>query len=78
MLPSLTPGRVVVAIHKKWDIGDVVIARVRQIEVIKRVSSFSVSKVCLKGDNRNHSQDEDVYESQVIAKVVWPRGLTKV
>jgi phage repressor protein C with HTH and peptisase S24 domain len=79
MLPTLSPGRVVLAtgwhgpLHKE----DVVIIRHRGLEKVKRVQHISETGLFVQGDNRTRSTDSHTFGwldlDTVVGKVVWPR-----
>jgi len=74
MLPTLAEGAVVVGITKQPCVGDVVIAKVNKLEVIKRVKSIDDSGLFLVGDNPGLSTDSRAYgliqESDVLAVIM--------
>jgi len=74
MLPTLAEGAVVVGITKHPRVGDIVIAKVSKLEVIKRVKTIDDNGVFLVGDNPGHSTDSREYgliqESDVLGVIV--------
>jgi nickel-type superoxide dismutase maturation protease len=74
MLPTLKPGKLVIAVRKKPKVGDIVIAKVGDREVIKRVVSITEQGFELRGDNALHSTDSRKYglvdSNSIIAAVV--------
>lgn len=75
MLPSLRQGSIVFAWRfKKPKVGDIVIAKLGDVEVIKRVFSYNKSGYYLLGDNLSCSTDSRkhgrVPSSKVIAVVI--------
>lgn len=81
MVPTLAENQIVVARIKPFSVGDVVIAWVGGVEVIKRIKHYDVSAdlVFLRGDNEADSTDSRHYgavAAQVVSGVVvWPRNL---
>lgn len=78
MLPTLRPGQVVwISQSRHFKVGDVVVAYVNRIEVIKRVAEVKDGKVFLVGDNPHQSSDSRQYgwvvDVHIMGKVVWPR-----
>ncbi|MGD8373579.1 MAG: S26 family signal peptidase [Candidatus Woesebacteria bacterium] len=78
MLPSFKPGRLVLALRcKNPKIGDVVIAKINEREVIKRVFSYNKSGYFLLGDNILHSTDSRKYgfvpANKIIGRVIGGR-----
>lgn len=63
MSPSIVAGSMVVGIKKTPNINDIVIARVKNKEVIKRVRSIDNDAVFLVGDNSLESTDSREYGS---------------
>ena len=61
MTPRYYPGAVLVARTMQPKVGDVVIARVNEREVVKRVEKLDREKVFLVGDNRLESTDSREY-----------------
>lgn len=78
MVPRLEPGRLIVAAkwRKHFRPGDVVIARYRGREIIKRIERIEPSRIFVIGDNLGQSTDSRHFgwlsRRDVIAKVVWP------
>lgn len=75
MLPSLRQGSIVFAWRfKKPKVGDIVIAKLGDVEVIKRVFSYNKGGYYLLGDNLSHSTDSRkhgrVPPSKIIAVVI--------
>jgi phage repressor protein C with HTH and peptisase S24 domain len=62
MAPAYPPGSIVFAWRKrKPRVGDVVIVRHHQTELIKRISQLSTDHVYLLGDNPDSSTDSRHY-----------------
>ena len=61
MEPSLHDGDIVIAYRKKPTIGDIVIAKVKGREVIKRMTNQSPTALFLQGDNVGASTDSRQY-----------------
>lgn len=79
MLPTLSPGRVVLATgwHGSLRKEDVVIIRHRGLEKVKRVQRITETGLFVQGDNHARSTDSHTFGwldlDTVIGKVVWPR-----
>ena len=78
MLPTLVPGRVVLAVRpRNIRAGDVVVVRHDGLEKIKRVRDIQSDKVFLTGDNFLHSTDSRDFgwldTGLVVARVIWPK-----
>jgi phage repressor protein C with HTH and peptisase S24 domain len=78
MLPTLHQGEIVVAIKTKQVTGgDVVIAKLDNREVIKRVIGINNGAYYLVGDNSEQSTDSrtkgTVTRADILGRVVWPR-----
>lgn len=82
MLPTLKPGAYVLARtdRKKLSVGDIVIFRRNEREMIKRVSIIAPDGLFLLGDNATYSTDSRTYGwiqlEQICGRVIWPRGLS--
>ena len=61
MIPTLYAGDIVIAVKKQPAQGDIVIAKVGDREVIKRVHSASPTSLYLVGDNAMASTDSRSY-----------------
>ena len=72
MSSTLKEGQIVIARHKDFAIGDVVIAKVEGREVIKKVISKEPN-IILEGDNKNSAKYDDVKESDILGVVIWPK-----
>lgn len=74
MLPGLTEGTVVVGAKREPHIGDIVVARIKGREVIKRVKTIEGSGVFLVGDNAGQSTDSRDYglikKSDILAVIM--------
>ena len=57
MLPGLVPGTIVVAFRRQPRRGDVVIAHMGTVDVVKRVEKVENGRYYLLGDNRDESVD---------------------
>lgn len=78
MMPTIEPGRLlVVTRNSKIKKGNIVIAKVGEREIVKRVSDVKSSKVYILGDNPIGSTDSRDFgwlsEDQIIGKIVWPQ-----
>jgi nickel-type superoxide dismutase maturation protease len=80
MLPTLKEGYEVIcylwAYHKTPPkVGDLVIAKIKHLEIIKRVMLVRDDEVYLKGDNEQQSTDSRnfgwINNRQVKGKAVW-------
>lgn len=80
MRPTLNNGQITI-ILKTLNIrdGDIVMAKIKNSEVIKRVTSLDRYKVFLEGDNKNHSTDSRHYGavpiSNIIGRLIYPRNI---
>lgn len=79
MLPALWPGRIVFGWGPaKPRVGDMVILSHDGLEKIKRVHRIDGQRLYIMGDNSQASTDSRhfgwIHESQVLARVVWPRA----
>lgn len=77
MSPTLKEGWVLVC-HRSSRVafGDVVIARKRGTEIVKRVIEVKKNKVHVAGDHHGHDGSHDagwVHLKDVVARVIWPR-----
>lgn len=81
MLPTLSPGQIVVSLPFAYVEGDVVLAMARDREVIKRVADIDhmTGKVSVLGDNIQFSTDSRQYGAldpqYILGRVVWPTGI---
>lgn len=77
MLPNFHPGAIVLGLrHRRPKIGDVIIARHRDLEIIKRVKQIDDRGYFLLGDNPAESSDSRTYgwfDHQAIKAVVVGR-----
>jgi len=75
MLPTIADGSIVIAIKRPAQLNDIVVATVDGLEVIKRVTDSSGTKVFLSGDNTKASRDSRIYgyidARSIIGIVVW-------
>lgn len=78
MVPRLEPGRLIFAARwrRKVQPGDVVIARYKGREIIKRVERTEPNRIFVIGDNLIQSTDSRHFgwlsRKDIVAKVVWP------
>lgn len=61
MAPTLQSGQVVAGWRRRFAVGDIVLARQANREVVKRVKSIKDGRVYLVGDNSEDSQDSRHY-----------------
>jgi phage repressor protein C with HTH and peptisase S24 domain len=78
MMPTIEPGKLLVASRtSKIKKGNLVIAKVDEREIVKRVSEVKHSKIYVLGDNSNASTDSREFgwlnKSQIIGKIIWPQ-----
>ena len=79
MEPTLSPSaRVLLLRARSVRLGDVVVVRVNDLTMVKRVTAFtSDGLLFLEGDNASSSWDSrqfgPVARSQIVGRVVWPR-----
>lgn len=74
MLPALKQGNIVLAVKKrKFKIDDIVILKINNKEVIKRIKKIKNSQVFLEGDNKEQSTDSRewgyIKKSKILGKV---------
>ena len=83
MYPTLKPGQNLISfnwayINRKPEVGDLVIIKIKEREMVKRVGSVSSNQVFVKGDNNQESTDSrhfgPVSMDQVMGKVIWYYG----
>lgn len=79
MLPTLPPGRIVVAVHRRMRPGTVVVIQHEGREKIKRIHAIEGARVYVLGDNPEASTDSRHFGwlpgSNVLGVVIWPRHL---
>jgi nickel-type superoxide dismutase maturation protease len=79
MLPSLTPGSIVIGMktHRRLKVGRLVVVQHNGLEKIKRINRLEGDKVYVLGDNPGASTDSRHFGwlelKDVKAVVVWPR-----
>ena len=62
MLPVLAPGQIIIAVTKpRYSVGDIVIVRLAEREVIKRIAGMTKETAWLEGDNAMSSTDSRHY-----------------
>ena len=72
MLPTLKPGRIILARKKSYGPGDIVIACIDGMEVIKRVQALE-PRIILEGDNPSSAHYGDVSKTSIQGVLIWPR-----
>ena len=78
MLPTLKPGQTVYAWNSRnFKVGQVVVAFINGIEIVKRISRIENGQVYLEGDNKDPKDGGKSYgplpETRIEAVVFWPR-----
>lgn len=78
MLPTLRPGRVVIAVQSySLRPGDVVIVKHEGLEKIKRLTNVQNDQFYVLGDNEAYSTDSRHFgwlsRAALLGKIVWPR-----
>jgi phage repressor protein C with HTH and peptisase S24 domain len=62
MLPTYQPGAVLFGWRRrKLKVGDIVIAKHKEIEIVKRITHIESAGYFLKGDNPQQSSDSRTY-----------------
>ncbi len=80
MIPTLKEGYEVIC--NRWaylktppKVGDLVVAKIKDLEIIKRVMFVRDDEVYLKGDNEQQSTDSRnfgwINNRQIIGKAIW-------
>jgi len=72
MVPTLRDGQLVISVSKKYQSGDIVIARQNSLEIIKRLF-VNESKITLVGDNPSSAKYENIAEGDIVGVVIWPK-----
>lgn len=71
MLPTLRPGRIVVATsYARMEEGSIVIALLAGREVVKRIHRITVSGIELRGDNDLASSDSRQYGKVQLSDII--------
>jgi phage repressor protein C with HTH and peptisase S24 domain len=70
MEPTLREGAIVIARKKQPNLNDIIIARVKGREVIKRITSLSDQDVFIEGDNKSISTDSREYGTIQITDIL--------
>ena len=77
MLPTLKPGQDVLVWRWFVDlkIGDIVVIKYHNREMIKRISIIDDRRIFVLGDNEKESKDSrefgPIRKDQIIGKVIW-------
>lgn len=80
MLPTLKEGYQVICyrwayIKNSPKVGDVIVAKIKDLEIIKRVMLIRDEEVYLKGDNEKQSTDSRnfgwIHNRQIVGKIIW-------
>jgi nickel-type superoxide dismutase maturation protease len=80
MIPTLKEGNEVICYRWAYSknppkVGDLVVAKVKDLEIIKRVMLVRDDEVYLKGDNEHQSTDSRnfgwINNRQIVGKAVW-------
>jgi phage repressor protein C with HTH and peptisase S24 domain len=80
MSPTLKNNQLIICSHDR-DIksGNVVVAFVKNREVVKRVAKMESGHVFLESDNKAHRHGSRYYakiiDTKIEGKVIWPRNL---
>lgn len=78
MVPTLTPGQLVIA-HPQSSMkeGDIIIFLHNGLELVKRIAAVTQAGYIVRGDNSSESTDSAqfgiVRESAIKGKVIWPK-----
>jgi len=78
MFPALKPGQDIVSVNwfYKPKTGDIVVIKVNNKEMVKRVQKVIDQKVFVVGDNNKESTDSrefgPIHMDQITGKVVYP------
>jgi phage repressor protein C with HTH and peptisase S24 domain len=82
MTPTLKSGQVVLC--KKNEIfknGQIVVAKVKNIEVIKRIGKIENDNIFLVVDDNKHAHNGEYYaeinKNKVVGLVIWPKVSVK-
>lgn len=70
MVPALSPGQIIVGWKRQVRVGDIVVARRADQEVVKRVMSIDGNKAYLVGDNSQHSTDSRHYGPVAFSDII--------
>lgn len=79
MVPTLKPGMQVLTFNWfiNFKVGDLIVLKHQNKEIIKRIQKSSDCEVFVVGDNKNESTDSKdfgwVNKSAIIGKVIWMR-----
>ncbi len=80
MIPTLKEGYEVICYRwayakKSPKVGDIVVAKIKDLEIIKRVMFVRDDEVYLQGDNEHQSTDSRnfgwINNRQIVGKAVW-------
>ena len=78
MLPTLKSGQIVVGLNgRRPKIGQLVIVRYKNREIVKRLTKIKDTKLYIIGDNTGSSTDSNSFgwlaKKQLLATVIWPK-----
>lgn len=79
MLPTLKSGQkaLVYSWFFKPKIGDIIVVKMQDIDIIKRIKAISESGVFVEGDNKKESIDSRLFgpvlRQEIVGKVVYVR-----
>lgn len=73
MAPLLQEGQIVIAVKtQKPKVGDLVVARHKDMEIVKKVTKTKAGQVYLAGRDKQHDFGW-LDKSSVQARIIWPK-----